>query len=67
MFIREIKTFDDVRTTLANDQAVTEMREGLLNGDVYIFRNFMDKEKIMKLRGLCFQRLVTAPCQIINP
>lgn len=50
MYVNEIHFFEDIKKTLADEALVSSMREGLLAGNVYIARNFMPKDQILKIR-----------------
>jgi len=51
MHLRDILFFDDLRAVLEDSRRVQELREGILAGDVYVFRHFLSLEKILEIRG----------------
>ena len=50
MYAREIRYIEDIEAALADESLTTRMREGLLEGDVYIARHFMPRDQILKIR-----------------
>lgn len=50
MYAQEIHSLDDIERILTDESLVKSLREGLLEGNVYIVRNFMPKDKILRIR-----------------
>jgi len=50
MHLREIRYLDDLRAAVADEKVVGRMRDDILNGDVYIVRGFLEKERVLKIR-----------------
>lgn len=50
MFSREIHEFDDHDQVLADPKRIAEIRRGLLEGDVYIARSVIPKDKLLAIR-----------------
>ena len=50
MYARDIHFVESPQDILANPGQSTEMREGLLQGDVYVARGFMARDAILKIR-----------------
>lgn len=50
MYAREIKFIEDLESAVSDKSLVARMRAGILEGDVYIAKEFMSKEELLKIR-----------------